>query len=202
MTKGKFIVFEGLDGSGKTVQAQKCYRYLKQKGVKVILTKEPTDRGLIGILIRQVLQKKIKLQSADGFQLLYCADRAEHLEKIIKPALQKGTWVICDRYYYSTIAYGYLTSTQTRDWLAVINKKFLRPDKTLFFKVDPKICLQRIDRAREKKEFFEEADKLKKIWTGYQWCVAQFKETRVLDGEKTIEQIAERVKKEINKMLK
>lgn len=195
MKKGKFIVFEGLDGSGKTVQAEIFYKYLKQKGIKAVLTKEPTDKGLIGILIRQVLQKKIKLKSLEGFQLLYCADRAEHLEEVVKPALDRGYWVISDRYYYSTIAYGYLTSSKVRNWLYQINKKFLKPDKALFFKVRSEVCLERIDKGRAKKEFFEVQNTLKKVWQGYNWCAQNFKEVSVLDGEKTIQEIARDVKK-------
>ncbi len=108
--KGKFIVFEGLDGSGQSTQAQLLKNYLeKEKNISPVLTKEPTRETPIGVLIRQVIQKEISV-SPTALQLLFCADRSEHLEKVIKPALENGQWVISDRYFYSTMAFGSLPS--------------------------------------------------------------------------------------------
>lgn len=198
--KGKFIVFEGLDGSGKTVQARHFFKYLKSKGVKVVLTHEPTDRGPIGKLLRNILQQKEKINSLEAFQLLYCADRAEHLEKEVLTALGKGKWVVSDRYYYSTIAYGSLKLD--KNWLASINTKFLKPDKTFLIDVGPRVCLQRIDKDGRQREFFEKEEKLKKARNGYLWCVKKFKEMKVVDGERGIREIARELEGEAEKLIK
>lgn len=197
--KGKFIVLEGLDGSGKSIQAKLAFDYLKKKGIKAILTKEPTDKPPLGNLIREVLRKKMKLTSPASFQLLYSADRAEHLERVIAPALEKGFWVISDRYYYSTIAYGSLNLD--RKWLYALNESFLVPDKTFIFKVGPQICLERIRDDGRQKEFFEKVAKLKKAWSGYVWCAKKFKEIQMINGERAIEKIAQDVAREIDKLL-
>src|SRR4030042_1302074 len=94
--KGLFIVFEGLDGSGQTTQIGLLERYLKMKGKKIHVTSEPSN-SMIGGLIRALLTKYWKLSNV-GMQLLYCADRAHHLENEILPALKKGNIVICSRY--------------------------------------------------------------------------------------------------------
>jgi len=102
--KGKFIVFEGLDGSGTTTQANLLFRYLKKQGKKVYLTGEPT-RSLIGGLIEGQISGDWK-STPECLQLLFTADRAHHLEKGIIPLLKKGITVICTRYILSTLAYG------------------------------------------------------------------------------------------------
>src|SRR3989338_8048368 len=96
MTTGKFLVIEGPDGSGSSTQVALIKKYLEQKGEKVLDTKEPTN-NLIGGLIRGVLTGEWKLGSY-GLQLLFCADRAHHLEREIMPALEKGWNFITDRY--------------------------------------------------------------------------------------------------------
>jgi len=182
----KFIAFEGLDGSGQTTQAKLLKKYLEEQGIKVVLTKEPTDKPPIGNLIRRVLQHKIKV-SPGTLQLLFCADRYEHLERIIKPALKKGYWVITDRYLYSTLAYGALNSDL--DWLVAINQIFLKPDIVFLLKVRPEVCLKRIDQSRGKREFFEKENILREVWQFYQNLARRFPEIVIVDGEKSIKDV-------------
>jgi len=194
--KGKFIVFEGLDGSGQSTQARLLKDYLeKEKNISVVLTKEPTKEPPIGALIRQVLKREISVSPA-ALQLLFCADRSEHLEKTIKPALEKGQWVISDRYFYSTMAFGSLDLNL--DWLIKINEDFLKPDITFLLKVDPEVCIERIDASRNKREFFEESEKLKKIWQTYEILSRKFPDIKVVDGKKTREEVFEEIKSKIN----
>jgi len=96
--KGKFIVFEGLDGSGQSTQAGLLKDFLLEKGYEVILTKEPTIESEAGRKIRKVLDKKLNL-SPKELQELFAQDRKEHLENIIIPALKQGKMVISDRYF-------------------------------------------------------------------------------------------------------
>jgi len=194
--KGKFIVFEGLDGSGQSTQAQLLKDYLeKDKKVSVVLTKEPTNEPPIGVLIHQILKKEISVSPA-ALQLLFCADRSEHLEKVIKPALKKNTYVISDRYFYSTIAYGSLDLDI--DWLIEINKPFLIPDIVFLLKVRPRVCLERINKSRDKREFFEESEKLKKVWQTYEILSQKFSNIKIIDGEKNIEEVFEEIKSKID----
>jgi len=190
-----FIVFEGLDGSGQSTQAQLLKDYLeKEKNIPVVLTKEPTKESPIGSLIRQVLKKEILISSA-AFQLLFCADRSEHLEKIIKPAIENGQWVISDRYFYSTMAFGSLDSDV--DWLIKINENFLKPDITFLLKVSPEIFIERIDENRGKREFFEESEKLRKVWQTYEILSKRFPDIKIINGEKNVMEVADDIKENL-----
>src|SRR4030042_6658392 len=106
MKKGLFIVFEGLDGSGTTTQAELLRIYLKENGYKVEQTAEPSG-NLIGGLVRGVLTRQWHLNPA-GLQLLFAADRAHHLENFVLPALKKKQVIISTRYFFSSLAFGAL----------------------------------------------------------------------------------------------
>jgi len=192
---GKFIVLEGLDGSGQSTQAALLKEFLeKEKKISVVLTKEPTNQPPIGTLIRQILKKEINVDPLT-LQLLFCADRAEHLKNVIEHALKNNQWVISDRYFFSTIAYGSLNLNF--DWLIKLNENFLMPDIIFLLKVKPETCLKRIDKERGKREFFEELDKLKKVWKGYQLLTKKFSNVKVINGEKSIKEVFSKIKKEI-----
>ena len=156
---GKFIVFDGIDGSGMSTQTAKLADFLNEKNQKlqfghtgVYLTKEPTS-SLIGGLIKSQLTHDWK-SSPECLQLLFSADRAYHLEKEIVPLLERGVIVICDRYFFSTLAYGSL-EIKDFNWLLGLQKNFLMPDITFFLKVSPKICIERISKERFSVTLFE-----------------------------------------------
>lgn len=186
----KFIVFEGLDGSGKTLQAKNLFNYLKTKKEKVILTFEPTKNLLVSKLINDCLIHK-KVVSDLTLQLLFSVDRAMHLDKVIIPALKNNFWVISDRYFYSTIAYGALSLNY--NWLKKFSEIFLRPGLVFYLDVSPKICFSRI-RKRENKEYFEELKKMKKIWLNYKKIISDFKEIKVIEGEREIDLVFLQIK--------
>ena len=136
--KAKFIVLEGIDGAGKTTQAASLNDYLvNEMGIECLLTAEPT-KSKLGLYIRGNLME-LKLNPYT-MQLLFTADRAEHVSSEIIPALNSGMWVISDRYYFSTIAYAVLTglSKRQRDALLAVNRTFMQPDFTVFLDVDPR----------------------------------------------------------------
>ena len=119
---GKFIVFEGIDGAGKTTQSELLFDFLRQKKQKAILehqgvhlTQEPTT-NLIGGLIRSQLTHDWK-SGPECLQLLFAADRMYHLAKEILPCLQKGMTVISDRYLYSSIAFGTVHGCKNNGYL-------------------------------------------------------------------------------------
>ncbi len=199
---GKFIAFEGLDGSGSTTQVGKLYDWLNENSKKFTLnrplahlTKEPTN-NMIGGLIRSRLTGAWKL-CPEGLQLLFAADRAYHLEKEIVPLLEKGVTVITDRYFFSTIAYG-AVEIKDIDWLIKINKPFILPDVTFLIKVSSAICLDRIKKTRFHIELFEKEEALTQVWQNYEHLANRFDNIYIIDGEKPIEEVFSEIKKIVN----
>ncbi len=161
--QGLFLVFEGIDGSGKSTQAQLLYETLVKKGIKALLTKEPTD-GPFGKKLRQLAQKgrdEITLQEEYD---LFMQDRAEHVEKELLPQLDQGTVVVCDRYFYSTMAY---QGALGMDPEAIYNEnthRFPTPDKVLCITVSPTTGRSRITSGRkETPNLFEKEAYLTKV---------------------------------------
>jgi len=196
---GKFIIFEGLDGSGTTTQANLLFKYFKKQGKKVYLTGEPT-RSLIGGLIEGQIAGDWQ-SSPECLQLLFTADRTYHLEKEIIPLLKKRISIICVRYLLSTLSYGEL-DIKDEKWLMEINKKFILPDITFLLKVSPKICIQRIKKERFHKELFEKEDKLKKVFKNYLKFAKRFKNIYIINGEKSIKEVFSQIKNIVHSKLK
>lgn len=136
---GLFIVFEGPDGAGTTTHCKLLAETLRMEGRDVLLTAEPTD-GPIGLGIRQLL-KEGGVNGA-ALQILFTADRADHVEKI-EQALKKGHVVICDRYIPSTVAYGSALGLDVR-WLKEMNEPFRKPDLTLLLLPPRAVCEDRL----------------------------------------------------------
>jgi len=185
MEKGAFIVFEGIDGSGKTTQAKLLQEELKRNGFGVLLTKEPTD-GPIGQIIRKGLRGELNF-SMKTIQLLFTADRSYHLETTILPALREGKVVISDRYFYSTIAYGMLELE--KEWLKKINSGFLEPDMVFLIDIDPETSLERLSTSRKAKEKFEDLEKLRKVRGNYLEISREYKNFYVVNGNRSAEEI-------------
>ncbi len=161
--RGTFIVFEGPDGSGTTRHSAMLADRLRSRGQTVLVTAEPTDSP-IGAEIRSLLHGST-LPSADAVQLLFCADRANHVETVIEPALQSGKTVLCDRYTLSTLVYGAAQGVD-REWLKAINGRFPPPD-LLFILLPPfDVCLERIMR-RERQDQFEMENFQRRVYENY-----------------------------------
>lgn len=135
MAKGKFITFEGGDGSGKTTQLQLTVTWLKSQGKDVLQTFEPGDTPL-GKEIRRLLLSGEHTPVPASELLMFLADRAQHVEQVIKPALAAGKWVVCDRYTDSTLAYQLagrkLEATEILNDMLVWAEQGLTPDKTIW----------------------------------------------------------------------
>ncbi len=192
---GFFVSFEGLDGSGCSTQAFFLKRYFMFKKRACLLTKEPTN-NLIGGLIRGQLTHEWK-SSMECLQLLFAADRAHHLEKEIEPALKKNFVVISDRYKLSSIAFGSLETDV--EWLTKINEKFRDPDLTILLKVSPETSIKRME-SRPSFELFEEKRKLEEVWEVYE----NFTGGNIvpINGEKPIEEVHEEVVQIVNEKIK
>lgn len=180
---GNYIAFEGIDGSGKSTQAELLAEYFRKQGKEVLRTKEPTD-GPIGQLIRKVLNKELTIP-AISLQYLFCADRAVHLEEVVIPALQAGKVVISDRSLWSAIAYGIVDQgvpENDKEHLLISQNVmsmyggFLIPDQTILLDIPFQEAKERIDERGEKISIYDKSEKLKKIREEYLWLAKKFPE--------------------------
>ena len=155
---GRFIVFEGIDGAGKSTQIALLEKKLKSENRKVMVTAEPTQ-SVTGGALRDALSGNYK-RSPSELAAMFLADRVFHNvnEKTgIKNALERGFDVICDRYYYSSFAYQGMESDL--EWVMEMNLKcpdILRPDVCIFLDLDAESSKKRIDTQRASIEIFEE----------------------------------------------
>ncbi|MBI4896569.1 MAG: dTMP kinase [Candidatus Aenigmarchaeota archaeon] len=183
--RGKLIVFEGLDGAGITTQATLLRNYFLTKKRTVVLTKEPTE-GLLGGIIKSCLRGEWKTD-ATTLQTLFSADRSHHLNTEINPAVKQGKIVICDRYVLSSIVYGSLNAPL--ELLKSLNERFAKPDLQIFVDTQPSICIQRMRQARHHVELFEEEQKLVQIRKNYLAMRNFFPNTRIVDGNRSAEDV-------------
>lgn len=187
--RGKFIVFEGLDGSGKSTQSRKFRDHLESLGKPTLYTHEPTDKGEVGERIRRILQRKEPFpERSEDFQLMYVADRRVHTNEEIIPALEKGINVIADRYFLSTVAFGTIGGCDT-EWLYEINKEFPWPDLTFIIDTDTKTCLDRLAYRGEGLEYFERQKKFGRAQETYRAMPARHENVFLIDGNRGIEEI-------------
>jgi len=189
-----FVTFEGLDGSGKSTQAERLRARLEAEGEDVVSTREPGGTEL-GERIRDlVLHGGHVVPWAEA--LLYAAARAQHVEEVIRPALAGGASVICDRYFDSSVAYQGVARGLGLERVLDLNLAAvggLEPDRTFLLLLDPAAVPGRLrgehDRLeREDHAFHARADE------GYRELARRFPERIViLDGSKPVEEIAEEV---------
>lgn len=162
MGKGLLIVFEGIDGAGKTTQVDMLFPYLKGRNLPVVKSKEPTD-GPFGQQIRRLARTRRSLSPEEELSL-FIEDRKEHVSTFIRPALKKDKIVIIDRYYFSTMAYqGALGIDPYR--IKQLNEEFAPiPDLLFWIDISPRIGLLRIkNRRRVAFSTFEDEDYLCKV---------------------------------------
>ena len=139
--RGWFIVFEGVDGSGKSTQIELLSMKLRDQGVDHVLEREPSG-GSIGRFIREYAEAGDRYLSPESEALLFTADRFEH-SKRIEQTLAEGTIVVCDRYYHSTLAYQGAAGVDVA-WLRDLQKFALKPDLVILLDVDPERSLMRV----------------------------------------------------------
>jgi len=156
--KGFFIVFEGVDGSGKTTQIERLRDFFKGKGYKVNLTKEPTENS-IGSLIWEYMKSKDRSLAPETEALLFAADRLEH-GKWIKETLENGEIVISDRYIHSSLAYQGAAGVEL-DWIRSLNRRAFKPDMVILLDINPDSSLERV--SHRDRTVFEENTYLKTV---------------------------------------
>lgn len=191
MTKGLFITFEGADGCGKTTQLMLLAKYLKSKGRDVIVTREPGARGL-GEKIREILLNYDGEVSSQAEAFLFLADRAQHIDVIVNPAVESGKIVLCDRHTDSTVAYQGYGRGLDIDRIKMLNNLATgdrRPDLTFVFDIDVETSMKRVGNEKDRMEsagveFFN------RVRNGYhKISELEPERVKVLDASKSIEDI-------------
>jgi dTMP kinase len=150
--EGRFVVLEGIDGCGSTTQVERLVAELGRRGLDVRRTAEPTS-GPVGRLIREGLGARLRDASA--------ADRADHNETLIGPALAAGAWVVSDRYDLSSLAYQSATAadgSMALPWIRELNQRARRPDLTIVLDVDPAVAAERRRHRERPQEIYEVDD--------------------------------------------
>ena len=174
---GLFVVLEGIDGSGSTTHTKLLGKALRQRGLKVVETCEPSS-GPIGSMIRQVLQRRLFVNDSSGprafawstMALLFAADRMDHLDSTVVPALREGAVVLSDRYDLSSLAYQSVTAPNGEKvvpWIRELNAAALRPDLTLVIDVPVEVAEERRRARGGAEEMFETRELQTKLCAVY-----------------------------------
>lgn len=195
MSKGLFITFEGGDGCGKTTQIKLIDEFLRDKGYKTLLTREPGSKGL-GVKLREILLNYDGEVSPTCESFLFLADRAQHVDCIIKPALKEGVIVLCDRHTDSTVAYQGYGRGLDLDQIHKLNNiatSGLKPNLTIVLDVDVETSQKRVGNEKDRMEsagieFFERVRK------GFLEIAKQEpNRVKVVDSTQSIEEIHKQI---------
>lgn len=194
--KGRFIAFEGIDGSGKSTQIKLLAETMKKKGIGCYTTMEPTDSP-IGSLIHQIMTGRMKTDNK-VIAALFAADRLDHLLNDvngIKSKIDEGITVISDRYYFSS--YAYHSVDMPMDWVIKTNEQscqILKPTVNIFLDIDPDTAIERITKNRSHMELFEKKSRLVEVRKNYFEAFEKLKEDEtiiIVDGNKSEQEIAD-----------
>lgn len=197
--KAPFIVFEGIDGSGKSTQARLLAEHLQSQQLPVYFTCEPTKEKT-GLLLRDILTGKSK---ADERVIagLFLADRLQHIldeNTGMLKQIEQGHAVICDRYYFSSYAYNGLHTDM--DWVIAANAmcaKALKPEVHIFIDVPPEICMERVRTHRAQTELYETEDNLQKVRNNFFTAFEKLKHNEnvaIVNGNRPVEEVAAEIR--------
>lgn len=200
LKKGLFFVIEGVDGAGKSTQIKHIADWLIQIGYDTVITREPTSESTFGRAIRERMHGE--RVSPDDELTLFMNDRMEHIRNLIKPALDEKKIVICDRYYYSNIAYQGAAGLDPDD-IRRKNEAFaIIPDAVFYLRLPPIDGLDRIKNFRDSElTSFEKVDYLIKVSAIFDTMDFSYFHTidAALSKEEVLQQIVEYIKEIITK---
>ena len=201
--RGLFITFEGIDGCGKTTQINLLKEYLENKSYEVITTLEPGGSD-IGKKLRQILLHHDGFVSPRAEMFMYLADRAQHIDTVIKNNVEKNKIVLCDRHIDSTVAYqGYGRGEDIEEinFLNNIATANYKPNLTFVFDIDIETARQRVGKVKDRLES-EGLEFHKKVKEGYLELAKKYpNRIKIINSNKTIEEVFEQVKKIIDEIL-
>ncbi|NLU51991.1 MAG: dTMP kinase [Clostridiaceae bacterium] len=207
MRKGFFITFEGNDGSGKTTQIRLLSEYLKEKGIEVVLTREPGGTP-IGEQIRSILLDKANKDMHPVTEMiLYAASRAQLVNTLIRPAIEEGKAVICDRFVDSSYAYQAMGRGLGLKAVRTVNSYAIgdcMPDITFFMDIDADTAMQRRNASGEEADRME-SEKMefhRSVYEGYKNLISLYPERiKPIDVQKSPEQVFESIKAYVDQLL-
>lgn len=188
---GKFIVLEGIDGSGTTTQTQKVVTFLSSLGRKAIATREPST-GPIGKLLREILLGHYKRPDGcpvggETMSLLFAADRMDHIHREITPHLVSGIDVVSDRYLLSSLAYQ--AEESDLEWVSSLGRNLIKPDVTILLDLPVTIAFERRQAANRPVERYDASSYLSRVAENYRHLIAKEPEGYVLDGSQSISEV-------------
>ena len=203
--RGRFIVLEGIDGAGKTTQAELLSAHLTAKGRRVFRTAEPTSLPT-GVALREALGGKIKKTECE-MAAMFVLDRIAHNvhpTEGLRAVLNGGQDIICDRYYYSTLAYqGHSTDY---GWTRSMNldcPEIMKPDLCIYLDLTPEQSLDRISRGRESVEIYENLETLGRVRDAFMRVFADLGERdniKIVNAYRSPQEIAEEIAKIVDEL--
>ena len=201
--RGLFITFEGGDGCGKSTQLELAKKYLEEKGFKTLTTREPGSVGL-GQKLREVLLHYDGDVAPRAEAFLFLADRAQHIAKIVKPAIDNGVIVLCDRHTDSSVAYQGYGRGEDIEQINMLNNlatQGIKPDLTLLFDVSTEVAQTRVGSEKDRMESAG-IEFHKKVRQGYlEIAKKEPQRIKVVDSNLSIEEVFAEVKKIIDEKI-
>lgn len=202
--RGQFITFEGIDGSGKSTQIQRLAQWLQNKNIEVLCTREPGATELGKQLRKYLLEEIIEILPMSEM-LLFIADRVEHLERVIIPALNQGTWVLSDRFIDSTIAYqGYARGINV-PWIQKIHQIHplsIIPDQIILLDLEVEKAYDRMKNRPLDKIEKESKDFLNQVRLGFLKLAQNSSIHQVISADQSIDCIEMEIVQCINLLLR
>lgn len=200
--KGLFIVIDGIDGSGKSMQAKLLGEWLEGKGYSVLCTREPSQ-SVHGEKIKALIKEKENPLNTWEWRELFTLDRQEHLANEIIPALEEGRIVICERYYYSTLAFQIDDVDEWRNYA----KGFVQPDLAIILELSPATAFNRIadrySKTGKEQTVFEKQNIMEKTRQKFLLINRHINDNiKIIDSSGTRDQILEKIKKEVIAVMK
>ena len=206
MKRGLFLTLEGVDGCGKSTQLSRLTKYLEEKGLDVLLTREPGGCAISEQVREMLLSPENKEMSAETEMLLYAAARTQHITEKILPALEAGKVVLCDRYLDSSIAYqGYgrqLGEERVRqaNWYA---QERCMPDATFLFLLEVERSIERIQKGREHTDRLEQEGRnfFERVDFGFHALAQKEERVRIIDASGNVEQVWAELREKVDEVL-
>ncbi len=193
--RGFFIVLEGIDGAGKTSIARRLVEELGAAGHEAVYTYEPFD----SLFVKALKERYSGIRDPVLDALVYAADRIAHVKESIEPVLRRGGVVVCDRYYYSSVAYQGAVGADPA-WVRVVNRYALEPDLAIYIDVRPETGVERRRGLSTRFPEYEALELLHRVRRLYLDMVARG-ELVAVDGERGFEEVYMDVKKLIHERL-